>query len=547
MSQSEHLAATIALSHADDVNGRNQDTRGAGPGVRLAAASVPALRDDTAAMLRRRLRVVASVLTFGLTLFLVRGFFLGDSLMQAIRFCVIAMTVGGVAATRRASRLSLSQLRIVELMVFGAVGVQLIAVQVTQTLAAAAESRTEAIVAVTMFSFVTWIFLVMTYGMFIPNNWRRALIFVVPASNVPTGLTLILGAMNGIVTSAVGIAALVGASLMSAVAAVCSLCGTHIVNSLRREAYEARQYGQYRLTKKLGSGGMGEVYLAEHRLLKRPSAIKLIHRGVDTDPAAIERFESEVQATATLSHWNTVEIFDYGHTEDGTFYYVMEYLPGLDLQQIVTQFGPMPPARVVHFLSQICAALEEAHSIGLIHRDIKPSNVIASRRGGIADVAKLVDFGLVQETKLDNTAAASFRVTGSPLFMSPEQANSPDSVDGRSDLYSLGITGYISLNRQIPRGRYQPYARAAGSCFAANRTAVEPRPSSCGCRVVDYALPGKRAVAPTSNGRRNAPGTHGLPRCERMVGRPRRRLVARTRQLMMLVNIQGLARRFVAT
>ena len=125
---------------------------------------------------------------------------------------------------------------------------------------------------------------------------------------------------------------------------------------------------------------MGEVYLAEHRLLKRPCAVKLIHPQSAGDAEVLRRFEREVRATAQLTHPNTVEIYDYGHADDGTFYYVMEYLPGLDLQELVERHGPLPPARAVHLLRQVCGALSEAHGIGLIHRDVKPSNIIACER-----------------------------------------------------------------------------------------------------------------------------------------------------------------------
>jgi serine/threonine-protein kinase len=141
---------------------------------------------------------------------------------------------------------------------------------------------------------------------------------------------------------------------------------------------------------------MGEVYLAEHVLLKRPCALKGIRPERAGDPKNVQRFEREVHATAALSHPNTVEVYDYGHAADGTFYYVMEYLPGLNLHELVRRHGPLPPARVVHLLRQGCGALHEAHAAGLIHRDIKPGNIIVAKRGGMSDVAKLLDFGLVR-------------------------------------------------------------------------------------------------------------------------------------------------------
>ena len=177
--------------------------------------------------------------------------------------------------------------------------------------------------------------------------------------------------------------------------AVGSAFGARTISRLRRQVAEARQLGQYRLRRRIGAGGMGEVYLAEHQLLKRPCAVKLIRPDDVADPRALERFEREVRLTATLSHPNTVEIYDYGRTEDGTYYYVMEYLPGLSLAELVERHGPLPPGRVVYLLRQVCGALREAHAAGLIHRDIKPSNIFAARRGGMDDVAKLLDFGLV--------------------------------------------------------------------------------------------------------------------------------------------------------
>ena len=197
---------------------------------------------------------------------------------------------------------------------------------------------------------------------------------------------------------------------------------------------------------------MGEVYLAEHQLLKRPCALKLIRTDDATDPRALARFESEVRLTATLSHPNTVEIYDYGRAEDGTYYYVMEYLPGLSLAELVESYGPLPPARVVYLLRQVCGALREAHAAGLIHRDIKPSNIIAARRGGMDDVAKLLDFGLVRPAATVRAAhvSAEGQILGTPLFMSPEQAKGSQELDERSDIYSLGAVAYYLLTGRPP-------------------------------------------------------------------------------------------------
>jgi serine/threonine-protein kinase len=197
---------------------------------------------------------------------------------------------------------------------------------------------------------------------------------------------------------------------------------------------------------------MGEVYLAEHQLLKRACALKLIRPDSSADPRALERFEREVRLTATLSHPNTVEVYDYGQAEDGTYYYVMEYLPGLNLAELVERHGPLPPSRVVYLLRQVCGALHEAHAAGLLHRDIKPSNIFAARRGGLEDVAKLLDFGLVRPVATTRVAHLSEegQILGTPLFMSPEQATGARELDERSDIYSLGAVAYYLLAGRPP-------------------------------------------------------------------------------------------------
>jgi serine/threonine-protein kinase len=211
------------------------------------------------------------------------------------------------------------------------------------------------------------------------------------------------------------------------------------------------------LKKKLGAGGMGEVYEAEHALLQRPCAIKFIRLDRDADDVARVRFEQEVRAAASLTHWNTVEIYDYGHTGDGTFYYVMELLPGLTLGELVKQHGPLLPERAVHFLRQLCGALREAHASGLVHRDITPANIFAAKRGGLHDVAKLLDFGLVRQITNGKSGMAGTtskgHFSGAPLYMSPEQATAYDDADTRSDIYSLAAVAYYLLTGSPPFSR----------------------------------------------------------------------------------------------
>jgi len=210
----------------------------------------------------------------------------------------------------------------------------------------------------------------------------------------------------------------------------------------RRAAIEAQQLGQYTLEEKLGEGGMGMVYRGHHAMLRRPTAIKLIDADKVND-ASIARFEREVQITCRLTHPNTIAIYDYGRTPEGVFYYAMEYLDGINLQHLVETYGPQPPGRVIAILLQICGSLYEAHTQGLVHRDIKPANIMLNRRGGEADVVKVLDFGLVKAA--DDQGQAGGGITGTPLYMSPEAIQSPLTVDGRSDLYGVGAVGYYLL------------------------------------------------------------------------------------------------------
>jgi eukaryotic-like serine/threonine-protein kinase len=231
------------------------------------------------------------------------------------------------------------------------------------------------------------------------------------------------------------------------VAAAFAVVVVNLLNQrLQSRVLEARQLGQYKLEKKIGEGGMGAVYRARHALLRRPTAVKLLLPEKATKQA-ITRFEREVRHTAKLSNPNTVSIFDYGRTPDGIFYYAMEYLPGVNLSQLVEQQGPLSPARVLHILKQAAASLAEAHDIGLIHRDIKPSNIMLCERGGVFDFVKVLDFGLVRETNQQDTMqlTAVDSLTGTPLYVSPEAIEDPTSVDPRTDLYALGAVAYYML------------------------------------------------------------------------------------------------------
>lgn len=225
---------------------------------------------------------------------------------------------------------------------------------------------------------------------------------------------------------------------------------TLVVARLQREAQKAainaQQLGQYTLEQKLGAGAMGVVFKGHHSMLRRATAIKMLDVDKVND-ASIKQFEREVQITCQLNHPNTIAIYDYGRTPEGVFYFAMEYLDGMDLQQLVDDYGPQPESRVIHILLQICGSLFEAHSKGLVHRDIKPANVMFNRRGCEPDVVKVLDFGLVKalDEQKHSGMTAHGALTGTPLYMSPEAIESPLSVDARSDLYAVGALGYFLL------------------------------------------------------------------------------------------------------
>ena len=215
--------------------------------------------------------------------------------------------------------------------------------------------------------------------------------------------------------------------------------------SARKSALAARRLGQYVLEQEIGRGANGMVYRARHSLLRRPVAVKLLSPDM-TNEANTARFEQEVQMTSQLTHPNTVAIYDYGHTPEGLFYFAMEYLGGIDLDQLVRQFGPQPEGRVIQILRQVCGSLSEAHRIGFTHRDIKPANIALTRRGGVCDLVKVLDFGLVKSVNVGRAVGMRANaVVGTPHFMSPEAVEKPVTVDGRSDLYSLGAVGYWLL------------------------------------------------------------------------------------------------------
>jgi serine/threonine protein kinase len=207
---------------------------------------------------------------------------------------------------------------------------------------------------------------------------------------------------------------------------------------------------RYRVRQRIGAGGMGEVYLAEHIALGRPCAIKVIRPSRVDDPISQARFEREARSAAKLCHANIVSVYDAGQLEDGTFFCCMEYLNGLTLHDLVDDYGRLPAARVVYLMEQACAALSQAHQHGLVHRDLKPANIFTTVNGEYSDVVKLLDFGLVKPLGIVSALTHEGTITGSPLYLSPEQATGEVATDERSDIYSLGAVMYFLLTGQPP-------------------------------------------------------------------------------------------------
>jgi eukaryotic-like serine/threonine-protein kinase len=290
-----------------------------------------------------------------------------------------------------------------------------------------------------------------TRATMVPSEPRRTLLLAglgfagLLVSRALSPLSLELPALPG-----AAVRGLVEAGLWSVAATAVATVASTVIYGLQAKVLEARQLGQYTLEERIGQGGMGEIYRARHAMLRRPTAVKIMSG--DGSEAQLERFEREVQLTARLTHPNTITIYDYGRTPGGLFYYAMELLDGLTLEQLVERRGPLPAARVIHLLTQVCGALKEAHGIGLIHRDIKPANIYVYRRGEIADFVKVLDFGLVRELGGSGNVSLSSAnaVVGTPLYLSPEALLDPARVDARADIYGLGCVAYYLTTGTTP-------------------------------------------------------------------------------------------------
>jgi serine/threonine-protein kinase len=415
---------------------------------------------ESLSLIQTRLRVAALALGFGFFIFLI-WMLIHDYIAESTKSNWLVIAIHATATLsligigfwlrplQQASKLCLQSC---EFVIFGMPAVVFTLIQYEHTIFLVDNFNV-----VPNIPIAGWIVLILTYAIFVPHSWRRVFVVVLMMGVLPILSCIVAAATHPAVRASLSFeyGAVVEMCLGLAATIFIAVSSVRLINHLRDQASEAKQLGRYRLKEKLGSGGMGDVYLAEHTLLKRPCAIKVIRREKAGDPRALARFEREVQAASQLSHWNSIYIYDYGRTADGTFFYVMEYLSGLSLQQLVKKRGPVSPGRAIYLLKQVCEALTEAHCRHLIHRDIKPANIMVTELGGAYDVAKLLDFGLVKPltenlTGGDEELTQIGSVTGSPLYMSPEQSVGESPLDERSDIYSLGAVAYYALTGRPP-------------------------------------------------------------------------------------------------
>ena len=304
---------------------------------------------------------------------------------------------------------------------------------------------------------ISWItVLILVYSMIAPSAPRRMLLASLGAAAMDP-LAFTVASLAGAPTPPLFVVVML--SWPNFACAVIARIPSRILQRIGRRLHEAQELGSYHLIEQLGSGGMGEVWRAEHRLLARQAAIKLLRpevmgaRDENESRLMLRRFEREAQATAMLNSPHTIQLFDFGVTQDARFYYVMELLAGRDLESLVREFGPLPASRVIYLLRQVCHSLADAHARGLVHRDVKPANIYVCRMGLDYDFAKVLDFGLVKIKKhapgADTLTTMDHTTTGTPAYMAPETILGDVDVDRRADVYALGCVAYFLLTGEL--------------------------------------------------------------------------------------------------
>ena len=424
--------------------------------VELIAEGEPRFAEEETALLLVRLRAVTFLLSAGFALVLVRDLIFGGGPtwpLQAAATVAMVFLATLLSAVRSGSDRGL---KVVETAAFGlAAGVVASHIWHAQ-LAGTARGDATSLAAGSKDAVISTTIVLFTYALLIPATPGRAWRSIVAIAACPVATEAILFLAHPEVfhlARQLATVQRVGETVSLLVtAALLAGYGAYLVHTMHVRARDTRQFNQYRLRDEIGAGGTGEVYLAEHRLLKRPCALKVIRPERAGDPRSLARFEHEVRATALLSDPNTVDVYDYGRTADGTCFYVMEYLHGLTLDELVGRHGPMPAGRVIYLLRQACEALAEAHAAGLIHRDLKPANLVAARLDRRYDFLKLLDLGLVEVvgSRHEVGPGRERTVCGTPQYMAPEQITGDRAVDRRSDLYALGGVAYSLLTARPP-------------------------------------------------------------------------------------------------
>lgn len=445
----------------DTFRGRLVDRQeGAGAKVEIVKASQPLLPLETRVVGQTRLRAVGLLFTgLGSAMF-VRSIIIGDHSLLVWHLALLMLLSAATILLFARVRLGVAGMRRFEILIFGSCLMFMcgkFTVEVMEAVEAQDELALGTVITRCLFFYVLFMLI---YATFIPNSWRRAALFVIPTAMAPIVITtilrhhyspvdLLLRRVTDLDNTSFNVLVLAGGAAIS-------IFGAHVIHTLRITAVEAQEFGQYRLVEKLATGGMGEVWRAQHSLLRRPAAIKLIRPEVVVQvPIAPQtlfaRFELEAQATAELLSPHTVSVYDFGVLADGALYYVMELLQGMSLEKLVQQYGPMPPERVVYLLLQTCDSLAEAHANGLVHRDIKPSNIMTCKCGLQCDFVKVLDFGVARRISPQDEARLTLpgMTTGTPAFMAPEIGLGQSDVDHRADIYSLGCVAYFLLTGML--------------------------------------------------------------------------------------------------
>ena len=433
----------------------------------MTVGSGAGISTETESLLRGRLQVGAWMILLGVLGFVVKELIVPpepvdvpSGLWQRYgpRAFLLLFYASILVLLRSPRRLSLGQLRVAEAAIVWAVALWWVSDRVYYTRQAIGQQDAAATLWAVAFAVMIYFAVLSGYGFFAPNAWKRALWMTGLIALMPMAILVIVGVTDAealpFLMRSVTMTHRVDMGLTLAIGVMIATWGAHRIHTLRLEVFEAKRLGQYQLTERIGRGGMGEVWKADHQLLARPAAIKLIKPGIIDagDPSMaqdfIRSFEREAQITASLRSIHTVELYDFGMTADSTFYYVMELLDGQDLETLVRGSGPLEPSRVAYLLEQVCDSLAEAHEHGLVHRDIKPANIQVCRMGRRFDFIKVLDFGLVKRrTRRGESRGIGDGkgvVVGTPSYIAPEMVGTED-IDARADIYSLGCVGYWLL------------------------------------------------------------------------------------------------------